>query len=246
MRGLAFPASDAPREDPRRRARQTEIRDALTRSGLDGEALLARALTRDLAGDVAVMSSFGAESVLLLAMVAAVAPSTPVLFLETRRHFAETLRYRNDVVERLGLCDVRDVEPDPLDAEREDPAGELWYFDPDACCGLRKVRPLASALAPFGAWVTGRKRHQAGTRAGLGLVEIVDGRIKLNPLAHWSASDVAAERARRDLPGHPLTASGYISIGCAPCTRPVIAGEDDRAGRWRGSAKTECGIHGST
>lgn len=210
--------------------------------GLDGVATLRAAMTDVFAGRLAVLSSFGADAALLLALVAEIDPSVPVLFLDTDRHFAETLDYRRRLVERLGLTEVRTVRPDPAEAAAEDPDGDLW-LDPDACCALRKTRPLERALAPFAAWVTGRRRDQASTRARLRLVERVGGRIKLNPLADWDAGRVAAELARRDLPPHPLARRGYASIGCAHCTVPVAPGADPRSGRWAGRGKVECGIH---
>ncbi len=208
-----------------------------------GVVLLRRAITCDFAGRIAVVSSFGADSALLLALVADIDRRVPVLFLDTGMHFPETLAYREALVARLGLCDVRMIVPDTQAVAERDPRGDLHRFVPDDCCALRKVAPLERALGPFAAWVTGRRRHQSATRAALGLVEQEGGRIKINPLADWSAARVAEELARRDLPRHPLTARGYPSIGCAPCTRPVEEGEDPRAGRWAGHAKTECGIH---
>lgn len=216
---------------------------ALAGSGLGGVDLLARAIRHDLRGRLAVVSSFGAESVLLLALVAEIDPATPVLFLETDRHFPETLAYRDAVAARLGLTDLRDLRPAPVEAADADPTGELWYYDPDSCCALRKVRPLERALAGFDAWVTGRKRHQAATRERLPFVELEGDRIKLNPLADWDRDRIEAEITARGLPRHPLVAKGYPSIGCATCTRAVGAGEDDRAGRWAGLRKVECGIH---
>ncbi len=192
-------------------------------------------------GRIAVLSSFGAEAALLLAMVADIDRTTPVLFLQTGRHFAQTLAYRQTLTALLGLTDVRDIAP--ADADSADPSGELWYYDPDACCTLRKVRPLAGALQGFEAWITGRKRHQASTRATLPHVELGAGRTRINPLLDWTDADIDAEFARRGLPRHPLVAEGYASIGCAPCTRPVADGEAARAGRWAHAVKTECGIH---
>ena len=208
--------------------------------------MLKQALRGRLAGRVAVLSSFGSEAALLLAMVAAIDRTTPVLFLETRRHFAETLAYRAVLAERLGLTDVRDLVPDPAEERLSDPDGELWFEDPDSCCALRKVRPLETALAPFAAVVTGRKRHQSAARAALAPVTVEAGRVRINPLCDWEPARIRAETARRDLPAHPLVARGYPSIGCANCTRPVRAGEHGRAGRWHGRAKTECGIHPPT
>lgn len=210
---------------------------------LDGIALLRHALLEAFPGGIAVVSSFGAESAVLLAFVAEIDPATPVLFLDTGRHFPETELYRHTLTRHLGLSRVIPVRPAAEALTERDPGGDLWYFDPDACCALRKVAPLAAALAPYRAWVTGRKRFQADTRRNLPFIELVGGRIKINPLADWTSERLAAEFRRRRLPPHPLLARGYRSIGCAPCTLPTAAGEDPRAGRWAGRAKTECGIH---
>lgn len=211
--------------------------------GSDGVAILHRAIQHEFAGRIAVTSSFGAESAVLLAMVAEVDPYVPVLFLDTGQHFPETLAYRAELTERLGLRDVRDIRPATDTTSHADPEGVLWQFDADACCRLRKVVPLQSAIAPFAAWVTGRKRGQSRLRQNLLFREQEGAQVKINPLADWTAEQVEAERLRRDLPAHPLVRHGYFSIGCGPCTRPVAGGQDRRAGRWAGSAKTECGIH---
>jgi phosphoadenosine phosphosulfate reductase len=211
--------------------------------GAAGIDVLRRAITRDSAGRIAVVSSFGAESAVLLALVADIDPATPVLFVETGQHFAETLAYRDALTSALGLTDVRSIGPTDADKAAHDPGAELWRYDPDACCRFRKVTPLERALAPFDAWVTGRKRHQALTRVALPLIERVDGKTKINPLADWDAAAVEAEMVRRDLPRHSLSLAGYPSIGCAPCTQAVATGEDPRSGRWAGTGKTECGIH---
>jgi phosphoadenosine phosphosulfate reductase len=211
--------------------------------GAAGLDVLERALQRDFAGRIAVVSSFGAESAVLLALVADIDPATPVLFVETGQHFAETLAYRDRLTAALGLSDVRSIGPTSAEKAANDPGAELWRYDPDACCRFRKVTPLERALKPFEAWVTGRKRHQALTRVALPLIERVDGQVKINPLADWTAADVEAEMVRRDLPRHALSLAGYPSIGCAPCTRAVASGEDPRSGRWAGTGKTECGIH---
>lgn len=215
-----------------------------TYAGLSAQEMLARALTRDLPGRVALVSSFGADSAVLLAMVAEIDRKTPVLFLETGFLFPETLAYRADLVARLGLEDVRALTPQPADRAAADPDGALRLRDPDACCDLRKTAPLARGLAPFSGWITGRRRDQTRARAGMSLVEAdAAGRLKLNPLADWSAAGLRAYREAAGLPPHPLVAQGFPSIGCAPCTTAVAPGEDPRAGRWRGSAKDECGIH---
>jgi phosphoadenosine phosphosulfate reductase len=213
-------------------------------TGLDGPDLLRVLITREFVDQIAVVSSFGSESAVILAMVAEIDRKTPVLFLDTGKLFGETLRYRDQLVDKLGLADVRTIVPDPARLSAADADGMLWLRDPDACCGLRKVQPLAIALTGFAAWVSGRKRHQGAGRAMLPVLERQpDGRVKVNPLAQWSRARVVAEMLRRDLPRHPLEAEGYPSIGCYTCTDRVRAGEDVRAGRWRGLNKTECGIH---
>ncbi|MBV1704452.1 MAG: phosphoadenylyl-sulfate reductase [Hyphomicrobiales bacterium] len=211
-------------------------------------ALGARALLRLAIGDlfpgrIALVSSFGADSAALLHLVASVDPATPVVFVDTGRHFPETLAYRDLLVERLGLKDVRVHGPKPAATAAEDGDDFLWSRDPDRCCAIRKVAPLADALEGFDAWITGRKRHQAATRAALPLFEAEGPRTKVNPLAGWSARDVVDYAREHSLPAHPLVAKGFPSIGCMPCTSPVVHGEDPRAGRWRGRGKTECGIH---
>ncbi len=209
----------------------------------EGVRLLRCAITEQYAGRLAVVSSFGADSAMLLALVADIDRDVPVIFLETGKHFPETLAYRLDLVRRLGLRDVRDIRPDPAELAKADPQGDLHRWIPDDCCAMRKVAPLERALAPFAAWATGRRRQQARTRAALSFIEAVGDRVKFNPLADWSAERITAELARRDLARHPLVAQGFRSIGCAPCTRAIKPGEDDRAGRWAGQNKVECGIH---
>jgi phosphoadenosine phosphosulfate reductase len=195
------------------------------------------------AGQIALVSSFGAESVVLLHMAAITDRSTPVLFIDTEMLFTETLVYQAEVSERLGLTNVRIIRADEIAAR--DPDGSLHRINPDACCALRKTEPLNRALADYEGWITGRKRFQSGTRAALDFFEVEPGtgRIKINPLAHWAPEDVRAYMDENRLPRHPLVARGYPSIGCAPCTSPVAEGEDPRAGRWRDQNKDECGIH---
>lgn len=218
-------------------------------AGVQTAAML-RALFADAAiGRVAIVSSFGAESAVLLHLVATVDPAIPVLFLDTGKHFPETIAYRDQLVAALGLADLRILQPDPTLLAARDLAGGRWSYDPDGCCDLRKVLPLAAALASFDATVTGRKGFQASTRAALPRFEVdtsdATRRLKINPLADWSKTDLDAYFVAHALPRHPLEAAGYASIGCAPCTSAVAPGEDPRAGRWRGFDKVECGIHSS-
>lgn len=215
--------------------------------GTDTRTMLEGILGEGLAGEVAAVSSFGAESAVLLHLVGSIDRAIPVLFLDTGKHFPETIAYRDRLVDQLGLTDVRILTPDSAELAAKDANGLRWSFDPDGCCEIRKVRPLAKALAGFDASFTGRKAFQAGTRAHLPRFEIdladAQGRLKINPLIDWTASQIAAYFILHDLPQHPLVASGYASIGCSPCTRPVAPGEDPRAGRWAGWDKVECGIH---
>ncbi|MDR3464965.1 MAG: phosphoadenylyl-sulfate reductase [Xanthobacteraceae bacterium] len=192
---------------------------------------------------LAVVSSFGTESAVLLKFVADVDPAIPVIFLDTGWLFEETLAYRDTLVGRLGLRDVRTVQPRAEDLARQDADRALWFSDLDACCRIRKVEPLARALAPFDAWVNGRKRFQGGLRAAIPVVEADGARLKFNPLAGLSAEDLRLTFDAAGLPPHPLAASGFASVGCMPCTSRSEADEEARAGRWRGRAKTECGIH---
>lgn len=192
---------------------------------------------------LAVVSSFGTESAALLKVMAEVDLAIPVIFLDTGWLFEETLAYRDLLIARLGLSDVRSIKPAEETLSREDPDRDLWFSDPDACCRIRKVEPLARALAPFAGWINGRKRFQGGSRATIPVVEQDGARLKFNPFANLAREDIDAIFAGAGLPPHPLLAKGFLSVGCMPCTSRTAEGEDARAGRWRGRAKTECGIH---
>jgi phosphoadenosine phosphosulfate reductase len=210
---------------------------------MDGVSVLRQA-SEILPDDVAIVSSFGADSSVLLHMLAQVNPTLPVYFLETGKHFPETLAYVETLKRHLGLTNVRWLRPDPRDVARFDPRGDLWETDPDSCCHIRKTEPLEAELIGYGGWITGRKRYQTAERGVLPHFELTsDDRIKVNPLAYFSDADVNAYKKAHGLPEHPLFAKGYKSIGCAPCTTIVAEGEDPRAGRWRGLNKKECGIH---
>ena len=194
-------------------------------------------------GHLALVSSFGTESAALLKVMADVDPAIPVVFLDTGWLFQETLDYRDTLTRQLGLTDVRSIKPLEETLSREDPDKELWFSDPDACCRIRKVEPLARALKPFSAWINGRKRFQGGGRADIPVVEQDGSRLKFNPFANVSREEIEAIYKSANLPPHPLVAKGFLSVGCMPCTSRSEAGEDARAGRWRGRSKTECGIH---
>jgi phosphoadenosine phosphosulfate reductase len=223
----------------------TEQAEALSRQydGADATKLLRAMIEVEFPKKIAVLSSFGAESALLLAVVAEIDPTVPVIFLDTGKIFPETLQYISRVESRLGLKNIRRIGPDAAALAARDPDGELWQFDPDACCALRKVEPMLAGLQGVEALISGRKRYHGAIRHFIPRIEAGDDVIKIDPIADWSRERVAAEFTLRALPRHPLEALGYPSIGCMPCTAPVNAGEDMRAGRWAGRAKTECGIH---
>jgi phosphoadenosine phosphosulfate reductase len=212
---------------------------------LEGAALIRAVALGEFPGRAAVASSMGAESAVLLALVARTAPALPVLFLETGMLFPETLDYARTLTARLGLLDVRWLAPEPALLARRDPDRDLWIGDPDGCCYLRKVRPLKTALHGFDCWISGVKRAHGGVRGDVGPIELEEGRIKLNPLALWTAEAIEQAFVDWDLPRHPLAGRGYRSIGCIPCTRIPQPGEGPRAGRWADRGKTECGIHGA-
>ncbi len=205
--------------------------------------ILEHTLSDPLIGKAALVSSFGAEAVVMLHMVSVIDRTTPVLFLDTEMLFPETLDYQREIAERLRL-NVEIIKPDRDVTFLKDPNNRMHAHKPDACCAIRKTEPLTRALEPFDAWITGRKRYQGGRRADLDFFEADEaGRVKINPLAHWSPENVRDYMVNNRLPRHPLVAKGYPSLGCAPCTTRVAEGEDLRAGRWRGQDKSECGIH---
>lgn len=222
----------------RRAVRLTERYQAL-----DGVELLRPMIECEFPGRIVLASSFGSESAILLHMLAEIDPGTPVVFLNTGKLFGETLKYRDALIERLGLTDIRMVEPDPGALLAQDPRGMLFRTNPDLCCFLRKVAPLNRALNGFDAWITGRKAYHGDRRRELSTVEASAKQVKINPIAGWGRAEVEAYFEAHDLPRHPLEAEGLTSIGCVPCTASVTPSENIRAGRWKGSAKTECGIH---
>jgi phosphoadenosine phosphosulfate reductase len=239
--------------EPARRIDMIDARPAFTQA--DADALNARfegvgalpmlttLFAEGVLGNVAVVSSFGTESAVLLDLVARADPSIPVIFVDTLKMFAETLNYRDTLIARLGLTDSRSVTPHAEVIAAKDETGLRWSYDPDGCCEIRKVEPMARAKQGLDAWISGRKAFQSVTRQNIPRFEVEDGRLKVNPLGDWTKTDLEAWFAQHDLPRHPLEAQGYLSIGCEPCTSKVMPGEDPRAGRWRGWDKVECGIH---
>lgn len=212
-------------------------------ANIDTSAMLRRLFAEDILGTVAVVSSFGTESAVLLHLVARADPSIPVIFVDTLKMFPETLDYRETLIERFGIRNSAIVTPRKDVLAARDDKGLRWSYDPDGCCDIRKVEPLARAKQGLDSWISGRKAFQSVTRQNLPRFEIEEGRLKLNPLGDWTKDDLEAYFAAHDLPRHPLEQQGYLSIGCEPCTSKVRPGEDPRAGRWRGWDKVECGIH---
>lgn len=208
------------------------------------QKVLRHAITEAFVERICIVSSFGAESVILLHMIAQIDPSVPVICLNTGKLFGETLRYRDRLQAALGLTDIRAVAPHPDDLRASDPKGSLWQRDTDGCCHIRKVLPQARAVSGFDALITGRKKFQTDTRQTMDVIESsTDGRYKINPLANWQLDALKSYIETHNLPRHPLVKDGYLSIGCMPCTSKVEAGGDYRSGRWAGSDKDECGIH---
>jgi phosphoadenosine phosphosulfate reductase len=211
--------------------------------GVDAATMLRTLFAEGTLGRVAVVSSFGTESAVLLHLVAEADPATPVIFVDTQKMFVETLAYRKALTEHLGLTNSSTVFPDPAVLAAKDESGLRWSYDPDGCCAIRKVEPLARAKRGLDSWISGRKAFQSVTRENLPRFEVEEGRLKINPLGDWGKDRLEAYFNEHNLPRHPLEAKGFLSVGCEPCTSPVLPGEDPRAGRWRGWDKTECGIH---
>ena len=210
---------------------------------IDTLSMLKTVFAEGLAGNVAVVSSFGTESAVLLSLIAKADKTVPVIFVDTLKMFGETLDYRETLIETLGFTDSRAVVPNAEVLAKKDETGLRWSYDPDGCCEIRKVEPMHRAKEGLDAWISGRKAFQSVTRQNLPRFEMEDGRLKINPLGDWTKDDLEAWFEAENLPRHPLEAQGYLSIGCEPCTSKVLPGEDPRAGRWRGWDKVECGIH---
>lgn len=208
-----------------------------------GEDLLQHFITKEFSNEIALVSSFGIEAAVLLDMVARIDSKTPIIFLETGKHFTETLDYRDQLIKHFNLKNVKSYFPEYVDIQRLDSKGDLHETNPTSCCYIRKVKPLNTALNPYNAWITGRKRFHGGLRADLPMIELFDGKVKINPLANMTPEEIQNEFNSREIPRHPLQDKGYLSIGCAPCTSLSTNAENPRGGRWKDKDKTECGIH---
>ena len=223
--------------------------DVLSRTAeLSAIDFLTTMLQHEFKDEICVVSSFGAESAVLLHMVAQIDPTTPVIFLNTGKLFGETLRYRDRLQTLLGLTDVRSIGPHPTDLAEKDSNEDLWQKNNDMCCHIRKNLPQERALKGFKAVLTGRKRFQTSQRGSMQRIEIDDeaaARLRINPLANFTLEDLQAYLETHNLPKHPLVKDGYLSIGCMPCTDKVKEGDDYRSGRWSEQDKEECGMHGT-
>lgn len=194
--------------------------------------------------DVILTCSFQHDGVALAHMLREVAPEVPVVFVDTGFHFQETLAYRDEIVRLLGIELIQLQPVMPRDEFSARHGLDLYARNPDLCCQINKVEPLKRFLPGVRAWINGRRRDQGDTRAGIRVVEAFGGGLhKVNPLIGWAARDTWQYMQRHAIPHHPLFEQGYASIGCAPCTRPVLEGESEREGRWAGTGKTECGLH---
>ncbi len=213
-------------------------------AGQEGRDLI-RAFARDFKGRIALLSSFGAESSVLLHMVSEVDRTIPVIFLDTLKLFPETSSYRDRLVRELGLRDVRVVQPNVADLEDDDPAGTLHLTNSDRCCNIRKTLPMEKAFKGYDVMISGRKRFHGASRSELQHIGFDAKRIKIEPLAAFTALDLRNYMVQHQLPSHPLKLAGYHSIGCAPTSCTSLGGNADnpREGRWMGKEKTECGIH---
>lgn len=226
-----------------------EATEILVRTAeLSAVEFLTTIIRDDFKDEICVVSSFGAESAVLLHMVAQIDPMTPVIFLNTGKLFGETLRYRDRLQTLLGLTDVRSIGPHPTDLAEKDCNEDLWQKNNDLCCHIRKFQPQQHALKGFKAVLTGRKRFQTTQRSSMQRIEIDDeaaARLRVNPLADFTLEDLQAYLETHNLPKHPLFKDGYLSIGCMPCTNKVKEGNDYRSGRWSEQDKEECGMHGT-
>ncbi|PHR56642.1 MAG: phosphoadenylyl-sulfate reductase [Robiginitomaculum sp.] len=211
--------------------------------GLSAQTALTKALLKDFKGDIVLTSSMGIDSAVMLHLISEIDKDLPILFLETGKHFKETLAYRDLLVEKFGLTNFQNITPDAAQLTELDPEGDLNQSNKDACCDIRKVQPLDKVTGQYKVRITGRKRYQTRDRANISILETEGDFMRLNPLAFWTAKDVTGYMRKHNLPPHPLLAFGFLSVGCSPCTSRVNEGEDPRAGRWRDAEKDECGIH---
>ena len=226
-----------------------QAKDMLARTAeLSAVDFLTTILRDEFKDEICVVSSFGAESAVLLYMVAQIDPTIPVIFLNTGKLCGETLRYRDRLQTLLGLTDVRSIGPHPTDLAETDSNEDLWQKNNDMCCHIRKFLPQERALKGFKAVLTGRKRFQTTQRGTMQRIEIENetaARLRINPLADFTLDDLQGYLETHNLPKHPLVKDGYLSIGCMPCTDKVKEGDDYRSGRWSEQDKEECGMHGT-
>lgn len=210
----------------------------------DPRDVLKWAILDEFKGEIALSSSFGIGSTVLLHMVSEIDPALKVIFINTGCHFRETLEYKNSLAELLGLTNIVEFSPSDEDLARFDPDGKLYEKHPDFCCAVRKVEPMKRSLKGLRAWISGIMRSQSDVRKDAQMVEEYDGGLfKVNPLVNWTSKDSYYYMEEYNLPRHPLFYKGYSSVGCEPCTFLPTDESDERSGRWAGKEKTECGLH---
>lgn len=205
--------------------------------------ILEKYILQEFKEDICLVSSFGIESGVLIHMVAQVDPNIDILFINTVKLFPETIAYKETLENHFQLKNVKTIMPDPADIMKYDSFDMLWQDDPDACCKIRKVKPFQQYIEPYKAWINGRKQYHGDKRKMLELVETVDGKTKINPLLGFTFSDSMAYLEKYKIPRHPLLEKGFYSVGCEVCTAKNSCEKNPRYGRWKGSSKTECGIH---
>jgi len=208
--------------------------------------LLEHVLTFEFPNKIALVSSFGTEAAILLHMISRIRPQLDVVFIDTLKLFTLTHKYREQLTGLFGLQNVKVFTPDQSLIAQHDPTGDLWSKDTEKCCDVRKVTTNNLALKPYDSWITGRKRSHGGSRLHMKKFELVEGVIKINPLANWKTSNINHYFEKHNIPRHPLYERGFLSVGCHHCSAPASDPNDPRSGRWQGQDKTECGIHKGT
>ncbi len=223
----------------------TDLEDISQRLESSGPEEILRWTCAEFKRDVALATGFGVEGCVLVHMLASIDRSARMFYLDTDMLFPETYALRDKLESTYGVRFEQRSTKLTVRQQALTYGEELWKWNPDECCRLRKVEPLREMLFGLSAWITGIRREQSSTRASVQVIERDShfGLVKVNPLAAWTRRDVWDYVERNKVPYNPLLDQGYESIGCTPCTTPIQIGEDPRAGRWRGKSKTECGIH---
>lgn len=212
---------------------------------LESKKILEKCIYYFFEKKIAYVCSFGAESAVLLHMISNIERNLPVVFINTLKLFNETIDYKDRLVREFSLKNITELTPSKEDIELYDSEGKLWSNNPDKCCNFRKVKILDNYLNNFQAWFSGRKGYQSDERSKNNIVELQDKKFIISPLISWKKKDVDDYYIKYNLPRHPLSDQGFLSIGCKNCTSKTVNLSDIRSGRWNGLQKTECGIYKS-